>query len=154
MKVRYLPSLSYVTSRLTCASDRRGRLPFRQSHPHHHLLPWPGVCVASCLLLLAIILIHSARSMVLAKVMPVCMSSTLAKTNLQRTVQKTTMWLRIFSQMAKNVGYSGTWGPGEISQGNIHVKDCASALVLLLEAALAGKAGEGKDGLCEYIYGW
>ncbi|KZV72626.1 NAD(P)-binding protein [Peniophora sp. CONT] len=62
-------------------------------------------------------------------------------------VQKTTLWLRIFSQMAKNVGYSGTWGPGEISQGNIHVRDCASALVFLLEAALTGKAGEGRDGL-------
>ncbi|KAI0314301.1 hypothetical protein OF83DRAFT_1165265 [Amylostereum chailletii] len=62
-------------------------------------------------------------------------------------VQKTTLWVRVFLDVAKNAGHCGTWGPGEISQSNIHVKDMATAIVIVLDAALHGKAQEGADGL-------
>lgn len=59
------------------------------------------------------------------------------------------MWLRIFLEMMKNVGYAGTWGPGANAMNNIHVKDCAMGLLLVLQAALEGKADEGLEGLCK-----
>ncbi|KAF7333324.1 NAD(P)-binding protein [Mycena venus] len=65
-------------------------------------------------------------------------------------LQKTTLWVRIFLDIAKNVGYCGTWGPGENSQSNVHVRDMARAVTTVLNAALEGKAGEGADGLCDF----
>ncbi|KAI0059217.1 NAD(P)-binding protein [Artomyces pyxidatus] len=62
-------------------------------------------------------------------------------------MQKTTLWLRIFLDLAIQVGYSGTWGPGHNSMNNIHVKDVASALLHVLRAALQGTADEGTEGL-------
>ena len=50
--------------------------------------------------------------------------------------------------MMKNVGYAGTWGPGANVMNNIHVKDCAAGLLLVLQAALEGKADEGAEGIC------
>lgn len=50
--------------------------------------------------------------------------------------------------MAKEVGQAGTWGPGKNVVNEIHVKDVASALLVVLTAALAGTADEGADGLC------
>lgn len=64
-------------------------------------------------------------------------------------VQKTTLWLRIFLGMMKNVGYAGTWGSGANAMNNIHVKDCAMGLLLILQAALEGRADEGPEGLCK-----
>ncbi|KAH0828658.1 hypothetical protein J3R83DRAFT_3020 [Lanmaoa asiatica] len=62
-------------------------------------------------------------------------------------VEKTTLWLRIFLSMMKAVGYAGTWGSGANAMNNIHVKDCAMGLVLVLQAALEGGADEGPEGL-------
>ncbi|KIJ62245.1 hypothetical protein HYDPIDRAFT_114722 [Hydnomerulius pinastri MD-312] len=62
-------------------------------------------------------------------------------------VQKTTLWLRIFLDMMKKLGFAGTWGPGANAMNNIHVKDCAMGLYLVLNAALEGKADEGPEGL-------
>ncbi|KAI9566146.1 hypothetical protein HD554DRAFT_1227411 [Boletus coccyginus] len=62
-------------------------------------------------------------------------------------IQKTTLWLRIFLDMTKNVGYAGTWGPGANTMNNIHVRDCAMGLFLVLQAALEGRADEGPEGL-------
>ncbi|KIJ16255.1 hypothetical protein PAXINDRAFT_114072 [Paxillus involutus ATCC 200175] len=64
-----------------------------------------------------------------------------------KCIQKTTLWLRIFLDMMKAVGFAGTWGPGANAMNNIHVKDCAMGLFLVLQAALEGKADEGPDGL-------
>ncbi|EKM53534.1 uncharacterized protein PHACADRAFT_125329 [Phanerochaete carnosa HHB-10118-sp] len=62
-------------------------------------------------------------------------------------VQKVTLWLRIFMDYAKRVGYGGTWGRGFNAQNTIHVKDLADAILMILRAASEGKAGEGADGL-------
>ncbi|KAF8554484.1 hypothetical protein OG21DRAFT_1412496 [Imleria badia] len=62
-------------------------------------------------------------------------------------IQKTTLWLRIFLDLIKNVGYAGTWGPGANAMNNVHVKDCAMGLFLILQAALEGRADEGPEGL-------
>ncbi|KAH7890435.1 hypothetical protein F5I97DRAFT_1826579 [Phlebopus sp. FC_14] len=62
-------------------------------------------------------------------------------------IQRTTLWLRIFLDMMKNLGYAGTWGPGANAMNNVHVKDCAMGLLLVLKAALEGKADEGPEGL-------
>ncbi|EGN97180.1 hypothetical protein SERLA73DRAFT_183827 [Serpula lacrymans var. lacrymans S7.3] len=64
-----------------------------------------------------------------------------------RGVQRNTLWLRIFFDMTKKLGYMGTWGPGANSMNNVHVIDVASALLLLFKSALEGKAEEGKDGI-------
>lgn len=50
--------------------------------------------------------------------------------------------------MTKKVGHAGTWGPGANSMNNIHVKDCASALLVVFKAALEGRADEGAEGIC------
>ncbi|KAI6044884.1 hypothetical protein EDC04DRAFT_2599235 [Pisolithus marmoratus] len=62
-------------------------------------------------------------------------------------IQRTTLWLRVFLDMAKKLGFAGTWGPGANAVNNIHVRDCANGLLLVLKAALDGKADEGPDGL-------
>lgn len=62
-------------------------------------------------------------------------------------VQKTTLWLRIFMDYAKRVGYAGTWGAGHNAQNTIHVRDLAEAILLVLRAAREGRADEGADGL-------
>ncbi|KAI6004383.1 hypothetical protein F5J12DRAFT_893474 [Pisolithus orientalis] len=62
-------------------------------------------------------------------------------------IQKTTLWLRIFLDMTKKLGFAGTWGPGANTMNNIHVRDCANGLLLVLKAALEGKADEGPEGL-------
>ncbi|KAI6038522.1 hypothetical protein EDC04DRAFT_2603861 [Pisolithus marmoratus] len=62
-------------------------------------------------------------------------------------IQRTTLWLRIFLDMAKKLGFTGTWGPGANTMNNIHVRDCADGLLLVLKAALEGKADEGPEGL-------
>ncbi|KAG6331139.1 hypothetical protein ID866_7947, partial [Astraeus odoratus] len=49
--------------------------------------------------------------------------------------------------MSKKLGFAGTWGSGANSMNNIHVKDCANGLFLVLKAALEGKAEEGPEGL-------
>ncbi|KAI6044881.1 hypothetical protein EDC04DRAFT_2599232 [Pisolithus marmoratus] len=47
--------------------------------------------------------------------------------------------------MAKKLGFAGTWGPGTNTMNNIHIRDCANGLLLVLKAALEGKADEGPD---------
>lgn len=74
---------------------------------------------------------------------------TTAKLNDFEGIQKTTLWLRIFFDLIKNVGYAGTWGPGANAVNNIHVKDCVMGLLLVLQAALEGRADEGPEGLCK-----
>lgn len=64
-------------------------------------------------------------------------------------IQKTTLWLRFFADYAKKLGYCGTWGAGSNSMNNIHVKDVVSSVIVVLKAALEGKAEEGAEGLCE-----
>jgi nucleoside-diphosphate-sugar epimerase len=67
-------------------------------------------------------------------------------------IQKTTLPVRIWVDMFINVGYAGTWGEGHSRMPNIHVKDVASAIVTVLKAALNGKADEGAEGFCTYLY--
>ncbi|TCD65980.1 hypothetical protein EIP91_001927 [Steccherinum ochraceum] len=62
-------------------------------------------------------------------------------------IQKTTLWLRFFTDFAKKLGYAGTWGKGHNSMNNIHVKDCANSILVVFKAALEGKADEGAEGL-------
>ncbi|KAF9240033.1 hypothetical protein BU15DRAFT_74260 [Melanogaster broomeanus] len=62
-------------------------------------------------------------------------------------VQQTTVWIRTFLNMMNMAGYAGTWGPGANAVNNIHVKDCAMGLFLVLQAALEGRADEGPEGL-------
>jgi hypothetical protein len=64
-------------------------------------------------------------------------------------VQKTTLWLRIFMDYAKRIGYAGTWGPGFNAQNTIHVQDLATAIILVFGAALEGRADEGANGFCK-----
>ncbi|KAK0206697.1 hypothetical protein DFS33DRAFT_1372937 [Desarmillaria ectypa] len=52
--------------------------------------------------------------------------------------------------MYKRIGRAGTWGPGANVMPNMHIKDCASACLTVLKAALDGKAQEGAEGLYEY----
>ena len=65
-------------------------------------------------------------------------------------VQKTTLWLRIFLDYAKKVGYAGTWGAGGNIQNTIHVEDMADIMLFVYKAALEGKAAEGAEGFCAY----
>ncbi|THH28540.1 hypothetical protein EUX98_g5646 [Antrodiella citrinella] len=62
-------------------------------------------------------------------------------------IQKHTLWLRFFTDFAKKLGYVGTWGQGCNAMNNIHVKDCANAMLVVFKAALEGKAEEGAEGL-------
>ena len=64
-------------------------------------------------------------------------------------VQKTTLWLRIFMDYAKRVGYAGTWGLGFNAQNTVHVQDLADAIMLVFKAALEGRADEGANGFCK-----
>ncbi|RDB15631.1 hypothetical protein Hypma_004030 [Hypsizygus marmoreus] len=61
-------------------------------------------------------------------------------------IQKTTLPIRIFLNMFKSAGFAGTWGPGLNRMGNIHVRDCANAVMTVFKAALEGKAEEGAEG--------
>ncbi|TFK35052.1 hypothetical protein BDQ12DRAFT_760575 [Crucibulum laeve] len=61
-------------------------------------------------------------------------------------IQKTTLPIRIFLNMFQRAGYAGTWGPGYSRMNNIHVKDCANAILTVFKAALEGRADEGADG--------
>lgn len=56
--------------------------------------------------------------------------------------------MRTFLGFAKQLGYVGTWGPGANSMNNIHVRDCAGGLLVILKAVLKGEADEGPEGLC------
>ncbi|KAF8443915.1 hypothetical protein L210DRAFT_3643493 [Boletus edulis BED1] len=53
-----------------------------------------------------------------------------------------------FLDMMKNVATRHV-GVGRNAMNNIHVKDCAMGLFLILQAALEGRADEGPEGLCE-----
>ncbi|KDR74353.1 hypothetical protein GALMADRAFT_227416 [Galerina marginata CBS 339.88] len=59
---------------------------------------------------------------------------------------KTTFALRGFMGAFKITGYAGTWGPGYNAVSSVHIKDCAEALLIIFEAAVAGKADEGAEG--------
>ncbi|KDR74322.1 hypothetical protein GALMADRAFT_250148 [Galerina marginata CBS 339.88] len=61
-------------------------------------------------------------------------------------MSKTTSALRAFLGASRTLKYAGTWGPGHNSMRNIHVKDCANAILMILEAAVAGRADEGAEG--------
>ncbi len=63
-------------------------------------------------------------------------------------MQKVTLPVRIFLDMFQRNGSAGTWGPGLVKMNNIHVKDVSSALLIVLKAALEGKADEGAEGIC------
>ncbi|PPQ86759.1 hypothetical protein CVT25_012404 [Psilocybe cyanescens] len=61
-------------------------------------------------------------------------------------IKKSTQAIDLFLQTWKPIKYAGTWGPGHNSMNNIHVKDAANAILMILEAAIAGKADEGAEG--------
>ncbi|KDR74351.1 hypothetical protein GALMADRAFT_70749 [Galerina marginata CBS 339.88] len=61
-------------------------------------------------------------------------------------MKKATLAIRGFMNAYKAIGYAGTWGPGYNSICNVHIKDCANALLMIFEAAIAGKADEGAEG--------
>ncbi|TFK76181.1 NAD(P)-binding protein [Pluteus cervinus] len=62
-------------------------------------------------------------------------------------LQRTTLALRIYTEMAKQFGYVGTFAAGLNGMQNIHVKDCASALLIMLQAAIDGRADVGTEGI-------
>lgn len=62
-------------------------------------------------------------------------------------VQKVTMPVRLYVDLAIQAGRSGTFGQGKNAMSEIHVKDVASAIVACLKAALDGKADEGAEGI-------
>ncbi|CAL1703440.1 unnamed protein product [Somion occarium] len=62
-------------------------------------------------------------------------------------VQRTTVWIRTQLKLARDAGYAGTWGPGYNAMSHVHVKDVASAILVILKAALEHKADEGAEGL-------
>ncbi|KAI5833183.1 NAD(P)-binding protein [Schizophyllum commune Tattone D] len=62
-------------------------------------------------------------------------------------VQKVTMPIRLYVDLAIQAGHAGTFGNGKNAMGEIHVKDVASAVSMCLKAALEGKADEGAEGL-------
>ncbi|KAJ8082848.1 hypothetical protein PM082_008705 [Marasmius tenuissimus] len=64
-----------------------------------------------------------------------------------RGIQKSTLPVRHYIELAKTAGHAGTWGKGHNRMNNIHVRDCADAVVVVFKAALDGKADEGAEGL-------
>ncbi|TCD63855.1 hypothetical protein EIP91_004869 [Steccherinum ochraceum] len=62
-------------------------------------------------------------------------------------VQKTSIWLRFFLEFVKKLNYVGTWGEGYNAINDVHIKDCADALMVIFKAALEGRADEGAEGL-------
>ncbi|KAL1718111.1 hypothetical protein EV715DRAFT_201853 [Schizophyllum commune] len=62
-------------------------------------------------------------------------------------VQKVTMPIRLYVDLAIQAGHAGTFGNGKNAMGEIHVKDVASAVFTCLKAALEDKADEGAEGL-------
>ena len=55
----------------------------------------------------------------------------------------------MFLEANKIVGHSGTWGPGCNSFVFVHIKDLTAGILKIFEAALEGKADEGREGYCE-----
>ncbi|KAK3113847.1 hypothetical protein LTR53_008454 [Teratosphaeriaceae sp. CCFEE 6253] len=55
-------------------------------------------------------------------------------------------WVPFFSGFAKAVGHAGTWGPGEVTQYCVHVKDVAQAVSCVLDAAQGGELGDDSSG--------
>ncbi|KAK4555782.1 hypothetical protein LTR86_007002 [Recurvomyces mirabilis] len=60
-------------------------------------------------------------------------------------------WVPFYSTFAKAAGHAGTWGPGEVSQYCIHVRDVAAAVLCVLEYLLEDATRGGSDGLCKQI---
>ncbi|KAK0491170.1 hypothetical protein IW261DRAFT_1556323 [Armillaria novae-zelandiae] len=67
-------------------------------------------------------------------------------------IQKTTAPIRYVIDLYTQIGRAGTWGPGANVVSNGHVKDCASACLTVLKAALDGKAQEGAEGRLESLF--
>uniref|UniRef100_A0A0W0FRM0 NAD-dependent epimerase/dehydratase domain-containing protein n=1 Tax=Moniliophthora roreri TaxID=221103 RepID=A0A0W0FRM0_MONRR len=67
-------------------------------------------------------------------------------------VQEITAAIKIVLNVAKSAGHAGTWGEGHNKISNIHVKDVANAIVVLLEAALQGNAGAVGAGAHELYF--
>jgi hypothetical protein len=67
-------------------------------------------------------------------------------------IQKVPLSVRIFVDLCTKAGYSGTWGPGLNRMNVVHIKDAANACLVVFKAALEGKAEEGAEGLCMFIY--
>ncbi|KAF8905807.1 hypothetical protein CPB84DRAFT_1771238 [Gymnopilus junonius] len=62
-------------------------------------------------------------------------------------IKKSTIAIRGTAIIYKTIKQAGTWGPGHNAMDYIHVKDCANGLLAIFEAALAGKADTGTEGL-------
>jgi len=60
-------------------------------------------------------------------------------------------WVPIYSSFAKAAGHAGTWGPGEVSQYCIHVRDVAAAVLCVLKYLLEDPRRGGSSGLCEQL---
>lgn len=65
-------------------------------------------------------------------------------------IKKSIQPIDIFLNTWKSLSYAGTWGLGYNSMTNVHVKDATNAVLMILEAAVAGKADEGAEGFCEF----
>jgi nucleoside-diphosphate-sugar epimerase len=59
-------------------------------------------------------------------------------------------WVTLYRDLAKAAGHVGTWGPGEVTQYCIHVRDVAQAVLCVLDAQLQGKISKDNDGLCKF----
>lgn len=60
------------------------------------------------------------------------------------------MWISLFADFAKAAGHAGTWGPGEVTQYCVHVRDVAQAVLFVLNAQLDGKIPDDDSGLCKF----
>lgn len=87
--------------------------------------------------------------MVLGKVYAVPNYVWILVTNSVKGIQQTTAGIRVFHGLFQQAGHTGTLGQGCNRMNNIHVKDAANAILLIIKAALNGKADEGADGLCK-----
>ncbi|KAF8665641.1 hypothetical protein AX16_000096 [Volvariella volvacea WC 439] len=62
-------------------------------------------------------------------------------------LQKTSVPLRFYIQVAKGAGHSITFGPGLNRITTIHVKDAANCIVALIIAGIEGTAASGTNGV-------
>jgi nucleoside-diphosphate-sugar epimerase len=59
-------------------------------------------------------------------------------------------WVTLYRDLAKAAGHVGTWGPGDVTQYCIHVRDVARAVLCVLDAQLQGKLSKDDNGLCKF----
>lgn len=65
-------------------------------------------------------------------------------------IRKSTLALKASFVLCKLAGHVGTLGPGYNCMGSLHVKDCSSALLLMLKTGVEGNGDTGAEGTCAF----